>query len=233
MLTLIPVVHQCHCPFLPPVQTMLASLISRMSISAPLLPRKLSGLTTCLPRSNPRLRQPTSLRHWTNIVLILFLLRGALRVNAHSTVSSSLPVPPRARASMTLLPRTHLVLLLGSGLSVWMAMPSRKRSPRSISGPIGSRPAGPCFGSASVRFIFRAAFLTMSNSIPFVKSSLFSGLSVPSLSSYVSRPQVRLKAAHPSCLSSSTKPKLMKSTESRTRNVGRSVVHGRLFWRSF
>jgi len=58
---------------------------------------------------------------------------------------------------------------------------------------------------------------------------LFFGLSVASLSSSVciSHPQVRLRTAQPKCLSSSTKPKLMKSTGSKTRNVGQSVVHGR------
>ena len=87
---------------------------------------------------------------------MLSLLHEALRVDAHSMVSSLLPVPPRELASMTLFHRTLLVLQCMSGPSGWMATPSTtKRYPRSINGPTGSRPASGSSGLASVRFLSR------------------------------------------------------------------------------
>ena len=89
-------------------------------------------------------------------MLMLSLLHEALRVDAHSMVSSLLPVPPRELASMTLLHRTLLVLQCVSDPSGWMATPStRKRYPRSINGPTGSRPASGSSGLASVRYLPR------------------------------------------------------------------------------
>lgn len=89
-------------------------------------------------------------------VVMLSLLHGALRVDARSMVSSLLPVPLPELASMTLLPRTLLVLQCMSGPSEWMATPStRKRYPKSINGPTGSRPASGSSGLASVRSLPR------------------------------------------------------------------------------
>src|SRR5258706_8139715 len=82
------------------------------------------------------------------------LLHGALRVDAPSMVSSLLPVPLPELASVALLPLTHLVLQCVSGLLEWMATSStRKRYPKSINGPTGSRPASGSSGLASVRFL--------------------------------------------------------------------------------
>lgn len=84
---------------------------------------------------------------------MLSLFHEALRVNAHSMVSLLLLVP-RELAARTLLPHTLLVLQVMSGLSEWTATPSsRKRYPKSISGPTGSRPASGCSGLASVRYL--------------------------------------------------------------------------------